>query len=545
MFEVSDSGDGQRDHTDQPAPPQQNVSSTNPKSTASIQNDDGNDDDDSSGEEFELNDDDNNVKGIEMGEKGRSGAKEIDNVEEDEDDNDKDKPSSKARETNDVTKRPDDDEEEEEIRKDAPTAATTTAEEKKSTVSGLFDDSDDDDDEAAEFDDVVGSSAPPEEKTKKVGRAADATAPKDGGILRVNEGSTAKVSKAKQAQRPPQHATVLEADRPGPGVSLYTTKLPNLVGIQPIPFDVATYDAKEEEEHYNGYVHNMIRWRFKRDENGSVVRDKNGRIQRESNSKLVKWSDGSLSLHIGSEAFDIQAIDSSSNGFPGLNGYVYLSQRARFSKGEKGDGDEDEDDDGLQQSGGGTVLECVGPVVGRLVPKPSSLQSEAHKSLTIAVRQRTIKKARIAEYVTEEDPEKAKQDRIRTNTDADKQRQRKRAQASAGGYRAAGGRRPGMNRSYMEAASDDEQYDSINIRALKKGTTNYEDEMDDYGEDSDDGYGDTFMNRSRKRQRKDAQEEESDEEEEMVLDDDDDEEEIKIIKKNKAQSSNVLDDDDE
>jgi RNA polymerase-associated protein LEO1 len=418
----------------------------------------------------------------------------------------------------------------------------------------LFDESDDDDDddedEAADFDDVVGSSAPPEDKLKKVGGGStDIVAAKDRGIDGYT--TTGKLRKAKKAMRPPQHATVLEADRPGSGVSLYTTKLPNLVGIQPTPFDVANYDAKEEEELYNGYVHNMIRWRFKRHENGNVVRDKNGRIQRESNSKLVQWSDGSLTLHVGSEAFDIQAVDSSSNGFPGLNGYVYLSQRARFSNGEKDDGEQDEDEDGLQQSGGGTVLECIGPVVSRLVPKPSSLQSEAHKSLTIAVRQRTIKKARIAEYVTEEDPEKAKQDRIRTNTDADKQRQRQRAHATGGGYRAGGGgggRRPGMNRSYLEAASDDEQYDSINIRALKKNSANYEDEMDDYGEDSDDGYGDTFITRSRKRKRKKTQEEEEsdedDEEEEMVLDDDDDEE-IKLHKKNKTQSSKVLEDDDD
>ncbi len=362
--------------------------------------------------------------------------------------------------------------------------------------------------------------------------------------------SPAKGDKMKNADRPPQNATMLEPDRPAPGVSLHMTKLPNLVAIQPMAFDEEDFDEKEEEEQYKGYMHNMIRWRYKRDENGKLTRDLNGKLERESNSKLVKWSDGSFTLHIGNEAFDIQTVDSSSNGFPGLNGFVYLSQKATFKSDDKGDGESKEgdvDDEDDAQQNGGTVLECIAPVSSRWVAKPSSLQSEAHKSLTVAVRQRTIKKARIAEYVTEEDPEKAKQDRIRTNTDADKLRQRKLSQGGGGGPRTGGGRRPGMNRSYLEA-SDDEQYDSINLRALKKGSTNYDDEMDDYGDDSDEDYGDTFASRGRKRQRRVVGNKNNDEdEEEMVFDDDDEEEEIKMHKTKKTQSSTVavLDDEEE
>jgi RNA polymerase-associated protein LEO1 len=415
-------------------------------------------------------------------------------------------------------------------------------------MSGLFDDSSDDDDEDndAIFDDVVGSSAPADESRKKKNAAVVATTglttsgvDDDDADMAGEAESPSKQRRRSDPPRPPQNATVLEADLPKPGVSLHMTKLPNLVAIQPTAFDPADYDEKDEEEQYKGYVHNMIRWRYKRDDNGNVVRDANNKLVRESNSKLVKWSDGSFTLHIGSEAFDIQTVDSSSNGFPGLNGFVYLSQMATFKTDEE---------EGEEQNGG-TVLECVGKVASRLVAKPSSLQSEAHKSLTVAVRQRTIKKARIAEYVTEEDPEKAKLDRIRTNTDADKQRQRKRAAAGGGGtaYRGGSRRNPGMNRGYLEA-SDDEQYDSINIRALKKGSANYDmDEMDDYGEDSDDDYGETFASRTRKRQRKAAEDAESDdEEEELVFDDEDDEEEdIKMHSKKKAQPhAAVLDDED-
>eukprot|EP00537_Pseudo-nitzschia_pungens_P013238 CAMPEP_0172394304 /NCGR_PEP_ID=MMETSP1061-20121228/14409_1 /TAXON_ID=37318 /ORGANISM="Pseudo-nitzschia pungens, Strain cf. pungens" /LENGTH=456 /DNA_ID=CAMNT_0013125627 /DNA_START=137 /DNA_END=1507 /DNA_ORIENTATION=+ len=403
-----------------------------------------------------------------------------------------------------------------------------SSEKKKSSTAGLFDDSSDDDDDDAVFDDagaVVGSSAPPSAK-KKNSSSNDLEG--DG----TQERSAARVNRT-------QHATVLNADRPEEGISLHMTKLPNVVAIQSSAFDEAEYDEKEEQEQYKGYVHNMIRWRYMRDENGTLVRDgADGSLLRESNTKLVKWSDGSFTLHIGKEAFDIQNVDSStSGGFSGLNGYVYLSQKATFKNEENPDGDEDE------AQNGGTVLECVGPVASRLVAKPSSLQSESHKSLTVAVRQRTVKRAKIAQYMTEEDPEKLKQERIKYNADADKLKQRKRS-TGGGNYRSGGGgRRPGMNRGYLEA-SDDEGYDTVNLRALKKGSANnYDDGMDYYGEESDDDYDQSFANRNRKRQRKAAVEEDSDDDEEMVFDDDDDDDEVVKIHQ-KKKSAAVLDDDE-
>lgn len=40
-----------------------------------------------------------------------------------------------------------------------------------------------------------------------------------------------------------------------------------------------------------------MRWR--------TVFDKEGNAVRESNARMVKWSDGSMSLHLGSEIFDV------------------------------------------------------------------------------------------------------------------------------------------------------------------------------------------------------------------------------------------------
>lgn len=44
-------------------------------------------------------------------------------------------------------------------------------------------------------------------------------------------------------------------------------------------------------------VSNTIRWR--------EYMDKEGNVHRESNARLVKWSDGSMSLHLGNEIFDV------------------------------------------------------------------------------------------------------------------------------------------------------------------------------------------------------------------------------------------------
>ena len=44
-------------------------------------------------------------------------------------------------------------------------------------------------------------------------------------------------------------------------------------------------------------MENTIRWRYSTDESGNEVR--------ESNARIVKWSDGSMSLYLGGEIFDI------------------------------------------------------------------------------------------------------------------------------------------------------------------------------------------------------------------------------------------------
>lgn len=44
-------------------------------------------------------------------------------------------------------------------------------------------------------------------------------------------------------------------------------------------------------------VSNTIRWREFLDDDGNHVK--------ESNARMVRWSDGSMSLHLGNEIFDV------------------------------------------------------------------------------------------------------------------------------------------------------------------------------------------------------------------------------------------------
>lgn len=283
----------------------------------------------------------------------------------------------------------------------------------------------------------------------------------------------------------------------------HVIKLPNLVGINTTAYDRETHDMEKEEEEYRGYVHNMIRWRYKtNDDTGEIVRDEHGHPVRESNTRVVKWSDGSYTLHVGKEVLEMDNLDSSvpldnpdesMAGFPGNNGYLYVSQKAKIipptkkelegpPKSDEEDMEDDEEEEKLEAKNAGTVLECIAPVTSRLAPRPLSLTSDAHRNLTLAVRQRNVKRARIAEIVTEVDPEKEKQARIKGKDDLAKSRARSSGRRSTP---SSSGRKRGMNTSYLE---DEDDYDGVNISRLKRQTMNQgsdEDEMD-YGSESSD-----------------------------------------------------------
>lgn len=108
------------------------------------------------------------------------------------------------------------------------------------------------------------------------------------------------------------------------GRDLNFVKLPNFLSVETRPFDPETYEDEIDEEEtldeegdggplkllllsfmlilagrarLKLKVENTIRWRD--------VLDNDGNTQKESNARFVRWSDGSYSLHLGSEIFDV------------------------------------------------------------------------------------------------------------------------------------------------------------------------------------------------------------------------------------------------
>ena len=91
------------------------------------------------------------------------------------------------------------------------------------------------------------------------------------------------------------------------GEKLNLVKLPNFLSIDTRPFDPETYEDEIEDDNeitddegrsrLKLKVENTIRWRHALDDNGNLIK--------QSNSRVVRWSDGSMSLFVGAEEFDI------------------------------------------------------------------------------------------------------------------------------------------------------------------------------------------------------------------------------------------------
>lgn len=428
----------------------------------------------------------------------------------------------------------------------------------------------DENDSDVEFDDtaaeIQGTSRPdPPPEVPRVDEDGNEMMENGDGFDRGETGIPHRSKLVKEPPLPPKSLSVLDIPRPFVSknpkqpITLHITRLPNALGINPVPHDPDTYDPLDEEEKYGIIMSNMIRWRYAK-ENGKLKRDFKGQLIRESNARVVKWSDGSMSLYIGKEMFDLAeskykvgdskedekaASDKDANQEKNTKArhFLYLSQRA-LQLPNKYHPDLPSD-----KSEPLTVLECMGPIASKMSAKPSSLQSNAHKALTLKVRQETVKRARIAETVTRADPEAEKAKRIAMK---DTLLKTQRGKSSYGRTSRAGGRRTRTNRN--TDYEDDEKYDSFNINAMKKKvfTEDGNDAMED-NEDDDGGWEKKGNWRSQRdvarkaAKQRERYESSDDEENEALFEDDDSEGEsaAPVRMKKKFKSGALLDDDDE
>lgn len=234
-------------------------------------------------------------------------------------------------------------------------------------------------------------------------------------------------------------------------------KLPNFLSVDTRPFDSETYEDEIDEEEtldeegrqrLKLKVGNTIRWR-------KFINDKGETIQ-ESNARFVRWSDNSLSLHLGAEIFDVYKQ-------PLSNDYNHLFIRQ------------------------GTGLQGQAVFRTKLTFRPHSTDSFTHKKMTMSLADRSQKTSgiKILSQVGQ-DPDQNRAENIKKEEELLRQvmRQRKPVKASKRTKRM-----PGVGGYENDEGSEDEG--GISIAAIKnkykKGSV---DNKPIYSSDEDDDASD-------------------------------------------------------
>ncbi|EFA80186.1 RNA polymerase II complex component [Heterostelium album PN500] len=151
---------------------------------------------------------------------------------------------------------------------------------------------------------------------------------------------------------------------------LMKLKVLNILGIQPQPFSIKTFNEDEPVERRKSNVESVIRWRWGVGEGGVEMK--------ESNTRFVRWEDGSSHLFIGNEVLEVKEHE-----LGGDHIYIYSSQ------------------DGF--------LECEGKLDSRLNIRPTDITSKVHRRLAESATSRSKKVGRIKTIQTTIDPEKDKE----------------------------------------------------------------------------------------------------------------------------------------
>lgn len=145
------------------------------------------------------------------------------------------------------------------------------------------------------------------------------------------------------------------------GKDIHFVKLPNFLSVETRPFDPETYEDEIDEEEtldeegrqrIKLKVTNTIRWRQYMDDCGNMHKD--------SNARMVKWSDGSMSLHLGNEIFDVYK-----QPLQGDHNHLFIRQ--------------------------GTGLQGQAVFRTKLTFRPHSTESFTHKKMTMSLADRSQK----------------------------------------------------------------------------------------------------------------------------------------------------------
>lgn len=203
----------------------------------------------------------------------------------------------------------------------------------------------------------------------------------------------------------------------------WVIRMPNFVKVDSKPFHPDTYigpegededaqaaeSAREKSMTIKLKVENTVRWRWVKDENGQDVSVAIPRgmcpslprtQRRQSNARIVRWSDGTLSLLLGKELFDItQTIDTSGavprKAFgPGTQSQP-SSQSQSQSQGTSGPSKSQGLTYLVAQHKRAEILQSEALITGYMSLRPTGMQSSTHRMLVRAVGQKHTKVARL------------------------------------------------------------------------------------------------------------------------------------------------------
>ncbi|CRK99464.1 CLUMA_CG012694, isoform A [Clunio marinus] len=219
------------------------------------------------------------------------------------------------------------------------------------------------------------------------------------------------------------------------GKDIHFVKLPNFLSVDTRPFDPDTYEDEIDEEEtldeegrqrLKLKVGNTIRWR-------RFINDKGETVQ-ESNARFVRWSDGSLSLHLGSEIFDVykQPLQSDHN-------HLFIRQ--------------------------GTGLQGQAVFRTKLTFRPHSTDSFTHKKMTMSLADRSQKTSGI-KILTQvgHDPEAERAENLKKEEESLRQLMRQRKPVKSKRTKRTSG---GTNAGYGDHDEGSEDEGGISIAAIK------------------------------------------------------------------------------
>merc|ERR1712029_978147 len=242
------------------------------------------------------------------------------------------------------------------------------------------------------------------------------------------------------------------------GNEIHFVKLPNFLSVDCRPFDPETYEDEIEDEYsldeegrarLKLKVENTIRWR--------IGFDAEGKATRESNARMVKWSDGSMSLYLGDEIFDV-----TKHPLQGDFNHLFIRQ--------------------------GTGLQGQAVFRTKLSFRPHSTDSFTHQKMTRSMADRVNKGTGI-KVISQvgRDPEANRYKRVKEEEERLRADMRRDSKIKRVKERALHNR---LSSGYLEGGDSDND-ESISLSAIKnkykknKKKHNYSSDDDDEQDDSD------------------------------------------------------------